>query len=67
MEMFKNMEVVLMLSFGLVVAVALLARPSPHEEAVSAQDGGAAQIPVVVVTGKRLPPSEKARSSQPAG
>ncbi len=65
MEMFRNMEVVLMLCFGLVCAAALLARPDP-----GAAQGPAAventKMPVVVVTGKRLSAAEKAQLAQQA-
>jgi hypothetical protein len=66
MEMFRNMEVVLMLCFGLICAAALLAQPTaaPGPEAVSVEAG---KIPVVVVTGKRLSAQEKAQGGQDAG
>jgi hypothetical protein len=61
MEMFKNMEVVLMLCFGLICAVALIARPDPAETAVQAQGTAVVKMPVVVVTGKRLSEAQKAQ------
>lgn len=67
MEMFRNMEVVLMLCFGLIVAAAVVARPVPQEEAVRVQGDTAAQMPVVVITAKRLSAAEKARAVQEAG
>jgi hypothetical protein len=67
MEMFRNMEVVLMLCFGLIVVAALLAQPGPQDEPVRAQGNASAPIPVVVITGKRLSAAEKARSSEEAG
>jgi hypothetical protein len=65
MEMFRNMEVVLMLCFGLVCAAALLARPQPEvtQGAVAVE---AVKMPVVVVTGKRLSAAEKAQLAQQA-
>lgn len=61
MEMFRNMEVVLMLCFGLICAAALVAQPRDDGEAARAQglDTGS-QVPVVIVTGKRLSPAQKA-------
>lgn len=62
MEMFRNMEVVLMLCFGLICAAALVAQPRGDGDAARAQAGldGAGQVPVVIVTGKRLSPAQKA-------
>jgi hypothetical protein len=67
MEMFRNMEVVLMLSFGLIVTAALVGQPAAREERILAQDNAATQMPVVVITGKRLSTGEKAQASQEAG
>jgi hypothetical protein len=65
MEMFRNMEVVLMLCFGLICAAALLARPAP-EQAQGPVAVEAGKMPVVVVTGKRLSAQEKAQLAQQA-
>jgi hypothetical protein len=65
MEMFRNMEVVLMLCFGLICAAALLARPAPGQ-APAPVAVEAVKMPVVVVTGKRLSPQEKAQIAQQA-
>jgi hypothetical protein len=60
MELFRNMEVAVMLCFGLVCAAACFVRPP-----VRAADGSSAQapqagpMPVVVITGKRLSAAEK--------
>lgn len=67
MEMFRNMEVVLMLCFGLIVTAALLARPGARDEPVQAQGTPTAQMPVVVITGKRLPAADKVQPPQEAG
>jgi hypothetical protein len=67
MEMFRNMEVVLMLCFGVIVTAALVAQPRSPAEQVNARGGKAAQMPVVVITGKRLSAAEKAQSSREAG
>jgi hypothetical protein len=65
MEMFRNMEVVLVLCFGLVCAAALLARPQPGvAQGAAAVEN--AKIPVVIVTGKRLSAAEKAQLAQQA-
>jgi hypothetical protein len=58
MEMFRNMEVVLMLCFGLICATALLALPQVPEAPVRAA-ATASRMPVVIVTGKRLSAEEK--------
>lgn len=61
MEMFRNMEVVLMLCFGLICAAALVVQPRGGDDAARAQAGlDGAQVPVVIVTGKRLSPAQKA-------
>jgi hypothetical protein len=67
MEMFRNMEVVLMFCFGLIVTAAMLSQPSPSEKPLRAEGNIAAQMPVVVVTGKRLSAAEKAQAAQDAG
>lgn len=67
MEMFRNMEVVLMLCFGLVVTAALVAQPTSRNEPVRAQGNEMTQMPVVVITGKRLSVDEKAQYSHEAG
>lgn len=67
MEMFRNMEVVLMLCFGLIVTAALLASPKPREEPFQANANATGQMPVVVITGKRLSAAEKAHSPDDAG
>jgi Ni,Fe-hydrogenase III small subunit len=67
MEMFKNMEVVLMLCFGLIVAAALVVQPSQREEPVTMQVTGSAPMPVVIITGKRLSATEKAQPARDAG
>lgn len=64
MEIFRNMEVVLMLCFGLICAAALLARPAAP--AIPAASEEAAKVPVVIVTGKRLSAAEKAQLGQRA-
>jgi hypothetical protein len=66
-EMFRNMEVVLMLCFGLIVTAALLAQPAGDDAEVRAQSSVAEQIPVVVITGKRLSNNAKAQPSGTAG
>jgi hypothetical protein len=63
--MFRNMEVVLMLCFGLICAAALLARP-PAKQAHAPLAVEAGKMPVVVVTGKRLSAQEKAQMVQQA-
>jgi hypothetical protein len=67
MEMFRNMEVVLVFCFGLIVAAALVSRPTPTEESVRARGNTAAQMPVVVINGKRLSEAEKAQAAREAG
>jgi hypothetical protein len=67
MEMFKNMEVVLMLCFGLICAAALIAQPQVEQTAARAQANPEQQIPVVVVTGKRLSAAQKAQAGQEQG
>jgi hypothetical protein len=62
MEMFKNMEVVLVLCFGLICWAAIVAQPSAPDATARAQGIAPEAIPVVVVTGKRLSAAEKARS-----
>jgi hypothetical protein len=60
MELFKNMEVAVMLSFGLLCAAACLVRPPVRVAADrSAQASPAGPMPVVVITGKRLSAEEK--------
>jgi hypothetical protein len=64
MELFRNMEVVLMLSFGLVCAAACIVRPAAHTAAPSNPQARVQQVPdapmpVVVITGKRLGAAEK--------
>jgi hypothetical protein len=65
MEMFRNMEVVLMLCFGLICAAALVAQPQDGTERgpVAVEAG---KMPVVIVTGKRLSAQEKAQLGQQA-
>jgi hypothetical protein len=65
--MFRNMEVVLVFCFGLIVAAALVSRPTPTEESVRARGNTAAQMPVVVINGKRLSEAEKAQAAREAG
>ncbi|MGZ5198967.1 MAG: hypothetical protein ACXWC4_04280 [Telluria sp.] len=65
MEMFRNMEVVLMLCFGLICATALVARPSV-QQARAPVAVEAVKMPVVIVTGKRLSADEKAQLAQQA-
>jgi hypothetical protein len=63
MEMFRNMEVVLMLCFGLICTAALIVRP--QSEPASAQalnDVATPRMPVVVVIGKRLSAAKKAQA-----
>jgi hypothetical protein len=67
MEMFRNIEVVLVLCFGLLCAAALVAPRHAPQQPVQAQGESAAQVPVVVITGKRLSPAEKARAAHEAG
>jgi hypothetical protein len=69
MQMFRNMEVVLMLCFGLIVTVAMLAQPSSREESAgpAMMENAKAQIPVVVITGKRLSDAEKGQLAAKAG
>lgn len=68
MQMFRNMEVVLMLCFGLIVTVAMLAQPSSRDEpAGPAMEKANAHIPVVVITGKRLSDAEKGQLAAKAG
>jgi hypothetical protein len=68
MDMFRNIEVVLMLCFGLICAAALLARPQAGDTRVRAENTVASRIPVVVITGKRLSAAGKARQNgQEAG
>ncbi|MFL6672334.1 MAG: hypothetical protein ACJ8LG_03465 [Massilia sp.] len=60
MELFRNMEFALMLSFGLVCAAACIVRPPARVPAQSsALASPAGQMPVVVITGKRLSAEEK--------
>jgi hypothetical protein len=64
MELFRNMEVALMLSFGLICAAACIVRPgartaAPSNAQASAQQAPGAPMPVVVITGKRLSAAEK--------
>jgi hypothetical protein len=60
MELFRNMEVALMLCFGLVCAAACIVRPPLRTaEGSSAQAPPAGPMPVVVITGKRLSADEK--------
>jgi hypothetical protein len=67
MELFRNIEAVMMLSFGLLVAAACIARPPARPATLSTaqasvQAGGqraGAPMPVVVITGKRLSAAEK--------
>jgi hypothetical protein len=60
MELFRNMEVVVMLCFGLVCAAACFVRPPVRAaEGSSAQAPPAGPMPVVVITGKRLSAAEK--------
>jgi hypothetical protein len=60
MELFRNMEVAVMLCFGLVCAAACFVRPPLRTaEGSSAQAPPAGPMPVVVITGKRLSESEK--------
>jgi hypothetical protein len=65
MELFRNMEVMLLLSFGLIVAAACIAQPPARPAArLPAQASvrpatAAAPMPVVVITGKRLSAAEK--------
>ena len=66
MEMFRNIEVVLVLCFGLLCAAALVAPRHAPQQPVQAQEP-APQIPVVVITGKRLSAAEKARASHEEG
>jgi hypothetical protein len=63
MEMFKNMEVVLVLCFGFLCGAALLAKPQPAKTlaGVEAQATQPDSMPVVIVTGKRLTAEEKAQ------
>ena len=59
MEMFRNLEVVLMLCFGLICAAALLVQPKPElMQGAGAETG---KMPIVIVTGKRLSAAEKAQ------
>jgi hypothetical protein len=70
MQMFRNMEVVLMLCFGLICAAAMAARPTAAPAPVPAPAQAHAttpQMPVVVVTGKRLSAAEKAQVRPVAG
>jgi hypothetical protein len=67
MEMFRNMEVVLMLCFGVICTAALVAQPQMAETVARAQGNTAQQMPVVVVTGKRLSAAEKAQGAQSPG
>jgi hypothetical protein len=69
MEMFRNMEVALMLCFGLICAAALLARPQADDTRLRADNAVASRMPVVVITGKRLSAAGKARlqNGQEAG
>ncbi|GAB3463970.1 hypothetical protein GCM10027321_27210 [Massilia terrae] len=64
MAMFRHMEVVLMVCFGLICAAALLAQAGKMQGPVSAE---AREMPVVVVIGKRLTAAEKAQALQEAG
>jgi hypothetical protein len=60
MDLFRNMEVAVMLCFGLVCAAACFARPPARAaEGSSAQAPPAAPMPVVVITGKRLTADQK--------
>ena len=67
MEMFKNIEVVLVLCFGLLCAAAIVAPRHAPVQPIQAQEESVAQIPVVVITGKRLPASGKARAAHEQG
>jgi hypothetical protein len=67
MEMFRNIEVVLVLCFGLLCAAALVAPRHAPQQPDQAQGNPATQIPVVVITGKRLSAAEKARASHQEG
>jgi hypothetical protein len=64
MEMFRNMEVVLMLCFGLICAAALVAQPRSQVASTPAVE--AVKMPVVVITGKRLSAEQKAQLAQQA-
>jgi hypothetical protein len=61
MELFRNMEVAVMLCFGLVCAAAFFVRPAVRAAAsqASAQAPPAGPMPVVIITGKRLSAAEK--------
>jgi hypothetical protein len=65
MQIFRNMEVVLVLCFGLVCAAALVARPHAGHVPVPAAVANET-MPVVIVTGKRLSATEKAQIAQQA-
>lgn len=66
MQLFKHMEVVLMLAFGILCATVALrpAAPGPHAapgEATAAitRADQAAPMPVVHIIGRRMTPDEK--------
>jgi hypothetical protein len=61
MELFRNMEVALVLCFGLLCAAAFFVRPPARAGAgqSEAQAPPARPMPVVVITGKRLSATEK--------
>jgi hypothetical protein len=64
MARFQNMEVVLMLLFGVLCTAACLIEPSARPRAVpsvAATQGVEMQEPmaIVVITGKRLTPAQK--------
>lgn len=64
MDRFRNMEVVLMMLFGVLCAAACVIEPSARPRAaplVATTPGVALQEPmaIVVITGKRLTPAQK--------
>jgi cytochrome bd-type quinol oxidase subunit 2 len=62
MELFRNMEVALVLCFGLVCAAAFFVRPPPRavgSETSALSPALATPMPVVVITGKRLSAAQK--------
>jgi hypothetical protein len=60
MAMFRNMELVLMLGFGLVCAAAYVVRPPARVSAeLIAQAPPAGPMPVVVIVGKRPGAADK--------
>jgi hypothetical protein len=72
MQLFKHMEVVLMLAFGIVCAAAL--RPADATDtahaaaaAVASSAQADAAMPVVHVIGRRLTHGEKHGSDAPSG